>query len=53
MFVGLAAERNFLWVKPFETLAYSAYMPVRAELGGHFSELALIIRPFFSHMEAS
>ena len=53
MIVELAAERNILWVKPFETMAYSAYMLVRAELDGHFSGLALIIRPFFSHMEAS
>jgi hypothetical protein len=48
----VAAERKFLWVKPFETNPYSAYMRIRAELKPGFMGSALIIRPRFSRMEA-
>lgn len=48
----VAAERKFLWVKPFETIPYSAYMRARAELKPVLMDSALIIRPCFSRMEA-
>lgn len=48
----VAAERKFLWVKPFETIPYNAYMQNRAELKPDFMDSALIIRPCFSRMEA-
>jgi hypothetical protein len=48
----VAAERKFLWVKPFETIPYNAYMHVRTELKSNVMNSAITIRPRFSRMEA-